>query len=104
VPLALLEALSRPLLRERPKVRYACVEEHREAHDVVMMCRVLGVSRSGYYKWRSRPGGDRRVAQVRLLLRSGRCTGRAEGRTEPRGSGVSCGSGGSNAHAAKSSN
>jgi len=49
-------------------VKYACIEEHREAHDVVMMCRVLAVSRSGYYKWRSRPGGERRVAQARLLL------------------------------------
>jgi len=49
-------------------VRYACVEEHRASYDVVMMCRVLEVSRSGYYKWRSGPGGERRQAEGRLLL------------------------------------
>lgn len=49
-------------------MRYACIEEQRESYDVVMMCRVLEVSRSGYYKWRSRPGGERRQAEGRLLL------------------------------------
>jgi transposase InsO family protein len=49
-------------------VKYACVEEHRETYDVVMMCRALQVSRSGYYKWRGRPGGERRLALGRLLL------------------------------------
>ena len=49
-------------------MKYACMEEHREAFDVVMMCRVLKVSRSGYYKWRSRPGGERRLAEGRRLL------------------------------------
>jgi putative transposase len=49
-------------------VKYACIEEHRETFDVAMMCRVLSASRSGYYKWRSLPGGDRRLKEGRLLL------------------------------------
>jgi hypothetical protein len=49
-------------------VRYACIEEHRASYDVTMMCRVLEVARSGYYKWRACSGGERRVGEMRLLL------------------------------------
>jgi hypothetical protein len=78
-------------------VKYAFVEEHRETHDVVMMCHALEVSRSGYYKWRSRPGGDRRQAEGRLLLeiravhRESRCSyGAPRIWRELRGRGVAC--------------
>jgi hypothetical protein len=41
-------------------------EEQRAAHDVVLMRRVLEVSRSGYYKWRA--GSEKRQVDGRLLL------------------------------------
>ncbi|HET6231920.1 MAG TPA: IS3 family transposase, partial [Longimicrobiaceae bacterium] len=49
-------------------MRYACIEEHRASYDVAMMCRVLEVARSGYYKWRACSGRERRVSEMRLLL------------------------------------
>ena len=35
-------------------MRYAWIDAHRDRYDVVRLCRVLGVSRSGYCQWRSR--------------------------------------------------
>lgn len=43
------------------------IEDHRQEHPVRLMCRVLGVSPSGYDAWRSRPESARTVANRRLL-------------------------------------
>jgi transposase InsO family protein len=40
-------------------VRYAWIDGHRAAFGVAAMCRVLGVTRAGYYAWRARPAGPR---------------------------------------------
>ena len=40
-------------------MKFSFIEEHREAHSVERMAEVLGVSRSGYQAWRSRPRSER---------------------------------------------
>jgi putative transposase len=48
-------------------VKYACIEAHREAFEVSLMCRVLGVSRAGFYAARKRER-PRELADQRLRL------------------------------------
>ena len=43
------------------------IEDHRQEHPVRLMCRVLGVSPSGYYAWRGWPESPRTLANRRLL-------------------------------------
>jgi transposase InsO family protein len=50
-------------------VKFLFVQEHRETFRVGMMCRVLKVSRSGYYAWRKRRTSSRGVEDQKLALR-----------------------------------
>lgn len=49
-------------------MKYATIHQHEACHTVTLMCRVLTVSRSGYYAWHSRPPSDRAQANTRLAV------------------------------------
>ena len=48
-------------------MRFGFVEQHARTWPVRLMCRVLGVSTSGYYGWRSRPESTRSATNRQLL-------------------------------------
>jgi transposase InsO family protein len=49
-------------------VKYACIAEHRGWFAVTMMCRVLRVSRAGFYAAQGREPSERSQRRQRLLL------------------------------------
>jgi putative transposase len=49
-------------------VRFAFIATEKACYPVALMCRVLQVSRSGYYAWRKRPAAERRRQDQRLTL------------------------------------
>ena len=48
-------------------MRFGFIEQHRSTWPVRIMCRVLEVSPSGYYAWRTRPESKRAADNRRLL-------------------------------------
>ncbi len=48
-------------------MKYAFIRTEQGRHSVGQLCQVLGVSRSGYYAWRTRPESDRTQANHWLL-------------------------------------
>ncbi len=45
---------------------YRFVDDHKAEFDIVAMCRLLEISRSGYYDWRNRSVSDRDLANAYL--------------------------------------
>jgi putative transposase len=50
-------------------VKYAWIKEHGDLYSVTRMCRELGVSRTGYCQWRTRPASERSMANAALDAR-----------------------------------
>jgi putative transposase len=49
-------------------VRFSFIATEKACYPVALMCRVLQVSRSGYYAWGKRPAAERRRQDQRLTL------------------------------------
>jgi transposase InsO family protein len=47
-------------------MRFQFIDHHREEFPVIRMCKVLDVSRSGYYAWRGRRPSEREMANQEL--------------------------------------
>ncbi len=46
---------------------FRLIEAEKASHSIPRLCRILGVSRSGYYAWRSRPVSERACFDAVLL-------------------------------------
>jgi putative transposase len=61
-------------------MRFAFIEQHVGAFPVRLMCRVLEVSPSGFYAWRSRPESARAASDRHLLAKVRRLEAQHHGR------------------------
>lgn len=61
-------------------MKFTFIEQHASTWPVNVMCRMLGVSRSGYYGWRDRPPSARTTANLALLNDVRRIQQRHQGR------------------------
>jgi putative transposase len=79
-------------------VKYACIRRHRQQFALTLMCRVLGVSRAGFYAAERRAPGDRAQqnetlrALISVLHQTSRQTyGSPRMQREVRAAGFTCG-------------
>jgi len=49
-------------------MKYWFMDQHRSSHGVQKMSRVLGASRSGYYRWKRGPEGKRQKDNEKILM------------------------------------
>jgi transposase InsO family protein len=55
------------LVHATKAMKYEFVEQYREDHTIVLMCKVLEVKPTGYYAWRRRPVSAREQADEGLI-------------------------------------
>jgi transposase InsO family protein len=49
-------------------MKYWFMDQYRSWHGVQRMCRVIGASRSGYYRWRRQPQSKRQKENEKILM------------------------------------
>jgi hypothetical protein len=69
---------------------FRLIDQEKAHHPVSLLCRVLGVSRAGFYAWQSRPLSARAVADQALTEQSARSTPAAAPPTARPGFTLSC--------------
>jgi transposase-like protein len=72
--------------------RFSFVESHREAFGVKRLCQILGISRSGFYRWRRAASAraTRKAADICLAERVRKSMPTPARRTDHRGYMPSC--------------
>ena len=66
-------------------MRFAFIAAEKACYPVALMCRVLKVSRSGYYAWCQRPAAAHTLKDQSLALEVARSTRRAAAAMAVRG-------------------
>ena len=49
-------------------MKYWFMDQYRSTHGVQRMCRVIGASRSGYYRWKMQPQSKRQKENEKILM------------------------------------
>ena len=77
---------------------FRLIEAEKASHSVPILCRLLGVSRSGYYAWRNRPPSEKArfdavlSEKIEMIHRNSRATyGAPRVHAELRSTGIRCG-------------
>ncbi len=77
---------------------FRLIEAEKAHYSIPRLCRILGVSRSGYYAWRSRPASEKRACfdavlseKIETIHRNSRATyGAPRVHAELRAIGIRC--------------